>query len=97
MNIPKQVKINGIIYEIIEIDPKDGKLVKIRNWGEINFEESKIYLNKNIETTRKWKILFHEVLHAIECDNEMDSKEEYIQTISGNFYAFLKDNNLLKE
>jgi len=97
MNIPKQVKINGIIYNIIEQDPKDGKLVKIRNWGLIDFEEGKIYINGNIETQRKWKILFHEVLHAIETDNEMDSQESYIQTMSSGFYAFLKDNNLLKE
>jgi hypothetical protein len=97
MNIPKSVKISGIIYDVIEIEPKDGNLVKIKNWGEINHGESKIYLDKTIEPQRKWKILFHEILHAIELDNDLDSSEQYIQTISCSFYAFLKDNNLLKD
>jgi len=97
MKFPDKVKINGIIYDIVQEDPKDGHLVKVRNWGEVNFQECKIYINKNIETQRKWQILFHEVLHTIECDNEMDSTESYIQTISSNFYGFLKDNNLLKD
>jgi hypothetical protein len=97
MKIPKSIKINGIIYDIVEEDPKDGHLVKVKNWGEISFQECKIYIDKNTDTQRQWQILFHEILHAIECDNEMDSQETYIQTISSNFYGVLKDNNLLKE
>ncbi len=94
MEIPDKVKIGGIEYEIVQLKPRDGKLVKVRNWGEINFLECKIYLNKEIDNQRKWKILFHEVLHVIEEDNELDSVESYIQTISCSIYAFLKDNKL---
>jgi hypothetical protein len=60
MKIPKDLKINGIIYDIIEVEPKDGKLEKIRNWAEIDFEESKIYINKKLNNARKCKVLFHE-------------------------------------
>ena len=97
MNIPKSFKINGIVYDIVELNPKDGKLTRIKNWGLVDFEECKIYINKNLSTSRKWKVLFHEAMHAFECDYEMDSAESYIQTISGSFYSFLKDNNLLKD
>ncbi len=97
MRIPSRIKIAGIEYDIIQYKPKDGKLEKIKNWGEVCLDECKIYISKEVKEERKWQILLHEIIHIIECDNNMDSSDSYIQTISSGFYAFLKENKLLKE
>ena len=97
MRIPTRVKVGGIEYGVIQLKPKDGKLVKVKNWGEVDFNECRIYIDEGADEQRKWQILIHEVIHVIECDNNMDSSDNYIQTISSGFYAFLKDNKLLKE
>ena len=97
MKLPDKIKVGGTVYDIVFIKPKPGKLCVTKNWGEICLDECKIYISSDVDTQRQWQILMHEVIHAIEADNDMDSAECYIQTISCSFYAFLKDNNLLKE
>ncbi len=97
MKIPNKVKVGGITYDVVFVKPKKDKLCCVQHWGEVCFDECKIYIDNKVDKQRAWQILLHEVIHIIECDNNMDSADSYIQTVSCGFYSFLKDNNLLKE
>ena len=97
MKIPKEVKIGGIKY-IIEIsEHKDDDLTEIKNWGITSYANCKIRLNNDVNSQKIWQTLFHEILHIINIEYKTGLKEDNIERISNGFYAFLKDNKLLKD
>jgi len=62
-----KVKIKDYEYEIIEVS-KDSPLLKQEEdkitFGQTDFENQKIYLNKDVAPIRLKKTLIHELTHA---------------------------------
>jgi hypothetical protein len=97
MNIPQNVKIGSIVYSVVMENVKHEGLSENNNWGKINFDECKIYLNDTLADQKIPEVFFHEVLHGIEHHFCMDLKEVEIDRLSHGITAFLKENNLLKD
>lgn len=98
MKIPNKVKINGIDYEVKKI--KIGEvppLMKNHADGQTSYSECIIYLDNELNEQRMFQIFLHEIIHTIEWANNLDSSEDYIQSMSSGLYQVLKDNKLLKE
>lgn len=95
MKIPKTLKICGLDYKVIE--EKDIHLKEGLD-GEHSTERQEIRIRKNdCHQQRKEKVLFHEILHAIDVHWNNDSlTEEQIDRLANGIYQVLKDNNLLK-
>ena len=86
MKIPKTLKILAHTYKIEEVKSL------IDEGNQTSQLENTILISKDLEQTAKEETLFHEILHAINCQLEEKDVEFLAQTI----YAVLKENNLLK-
>jgi len=91
MEIPKKIKIGGIIYRIDqseELADADG-ICRSR--------DSVIKICKTIPQDTKEMVLFHEILEA-GCSplGETETGHSLLDMISKLFYQVLKDNDLLK-
>ncbi len=98
MKIPDKIKIGGIDYKVEIV--KVGKilpLMKNNADGQTDHGLCKIYLDIELNEQRMYQIFIHEILHAIEWNNDYESPESYIQTMASNIFQVLKENKLLKE
>lgn len=89
-----KIKILGQIFEIEETEFEDeGNGI---TFGETNFLNNKIKINKKIKEERKEITLIHEILHCIFTSLRFDSENEnetLISSLAESFYLFLKENN----
>lgn len=89
MQIPKQLKIGGHIYRVVELDEvsKDPNTA-----GECDIDKLEIRLRKKQKQSAKEATLFHEIIHAINW--EYDEKD--VEFLAQALYQVLQDNKLLK-
>ncbi|GAX06822.1 hypothetical protein IWT25_02169 [Secundilactobacillus pentosiphilus] len=93
MKLPKQVKVSGIIYSVIEKKhPEDeGHTV----WGFTDYEVSKIFIRKGLSEQKKRQTLMHELVHAMlhEAGEDEHCNDESIVNPLGNMLdQVLQDN-----
>lgn len=96
MELPEQVKIGGINYEVLTVDPDHKKLLHGECWGYINHGECKVYIANNLSSEKQQEVLTHEILHGIfdfiELGEEIE--EDVVLKAGRVLYQVLKDNNL---
>lgn len=63
-------------------------------YGHIEYEESKIYLNKNNNSEQQKATLIHEVLHGISDMYSLDMSEDLVTRLGNAIYTTLKQNDL---
>ncbi len=91
MEIPKKVKIAGIVYTVEEVKgmaDNEGLL------GRIVHEAGSMYLDKDMSQERKEQVFVHEVLHGIfkEAGYE-EHDEDLINRVAIVLHQVLKDND----
>lgn len=90
----EKVKILGIEYELKEVEQVNKNQ---RLFGEIDFVNQTIKIEKGLSDDRKKQVLLHEILHGI-CEQlgieEINNNENLIQSISSSLYQVLKDNKI---
>ena len=96
MKIPDKVKIGWRTYEVEQDEHRSadngGDL-----YGEIKYEEGKIYLYDKQSEENKNVTLLHEIIHGIffmTGHSDYRTNEDLITLLSENLYQVLKDNNL---
>jgi len=57
---------------------------------------NKIFIQANLAQSKKEVSLFHEVIHEIDGQMNLDLNERQVSTLAEGFYQFLVDNKLLK-
>ena len=85
MDLLGSITIGGHKYSILLKDlvhEDDDKTLYGRHMVDANI----IYLNKNIEESRKKETLIHEVIHAILYNTGQKHKEPMIEAISNGFF-----------
>ena len=94
MNIPDKVKIGWRTYDIEQGEHRSadcgGDL-----YGEIRYDQNKIYLYDKQDEESKKVTLLHEILHGIGYmigDTEFRKNEGLITALSENLYQIMKDN-----
>ena len=92
MEIPSKVKIGGHWFDIEYRDEKDA----YTNMGSKFTWWNRIILQRDLCDSKMVSNLFHEVLHEISTQNDLDLTESQVCSVSEGFYQFLTDNGLLK-
>lgn len=95
MNI-KNIDILGINYKVEEVDQVDKNE---RLFGEINYIDQTIKIEKDLTDERKIQVLIHEITHGI-CEQlniEVVNKEEHLVQIFANgvYQVFKRNKDLL--
>ena len=94
MKIPRQLKIGGILYNIVFKDTHRGE--QKMHCGYCNTENCEITLDNTLDIQAQESTLIHEVIEAINYNNNLNLKHNQIMVLENNLYQVLKDNNLLK-
>ena len=90
MKIPKKVKVNGHIFRV-EFQ-KENDLSIDADCGRTSRVKGLIAINEDLMQSQKEVTFFHEVIHIM----NGEIKEESCDFWAESFYAFLKENKLLK-
>ena len=59
------IKVNGIRYDVIQVDPMAIVLSSGKQYGACALFEKKIYLANNIRRDVFKQVLIHEIIHAV--------------------------------
>ncbi len=89
MTIPKQLDIMGIPYVVEEVETVDRSS---KRWGQINYEEQTIRLDKALATETKNQVFIHELVHAILANIGQDNwnnDETAVQSFAAALYHVL--------
>lgn len=93
----EKIKVGWKTYDIEVIKPCSAKLnvVSQKCYGEINYDERKIYLSNEYSEEQQKVTFIHELLHAISDMYGIDNLDENTVTKTANaLYIVLKDNEL---
>ena len=92
---------NGITYTIIEVDQEEFMKYKCKEddgyyFGQTHFSTQEIWLDKNLNTNRKMKALYHELMHCYIKEyittQELDNfDEEILCDISANAHEIIQN------
>lgn len=96
MNIPKEVKILGLVYKVEEVECIDVKNEETA--GEADHNNLVIKLKSNLSSTQKENTLIHEMVHSILetlGDYETSDDEKFVYRFSSVLHQVLKDNQSL--
>lgn len=92
MEIPKSVKISGIIYTVEEVE---GMAEKQNLLGRVDLDKAMIFLEKDMSKERKEQTFIHEVTHCIYKEAGYENQDEdMINRVAIVLHQVLKDNNL---
>ena len=80
-----KLNIGGHLYKIAELPLKHEDDTK-ELYGRHLVKENIILINSDIETSRKYETLIHEVLHAIHYNTGLDHDERQIDAISNGLF-----------
>ena len=94
MKIPGKVKIGAFIYTVNFVE---GLCSDEHRFAELFPRKLEINIEKALNPQRFFEGLVHEVLEAINCENELNIPHPTIETLGGGITAFLRDNNFLRE
>ena len=80
-----KLNIGGHLYKIAELPLKHEDDTK-ELYGRHLVKENILLINKDIEKSRKYETLIHEVLHAIHYNTGLDHNEREIDAISNGLF-----------
>lgn len=88
-----QIKIGGINYSVIKKNNLEDNNEPV--WGMVSYENSNIYIRKNLSLQKQRQTIIHEALHAMLHESGLDdyANDEKIVTPLGNvLFEFINDN-----
>jgi hypothetical protein len=91
MDIPKQIKIGGHVYDV-EMDPK--LYLTEGSPGTILHFAKKIAIDPNTAESYQAECLLHEIIEALNRNNELDLAHTQITALSEGLFQVLRDNRL---
>ena len=94
MKIPKEIRIGGVEYEIIDNVPSLNNGVDLL-YGRINFRENTISISDIAQGHQtKCLTLWHEILHGIRdhAGLHIDNEEAIVEMFARGIYQVLQDN-----
>lgn len=97
MGSPTKVRINSVDWVIAEVTARDlwheseGKDLL----GQCVYEDGVINLRAEMNDQRKAQVLWHEVLHAVDGDAQLNLSEQQIASMANGLLSALRDNPAL--
>lgn len=89
-----QIEIGPFTYEIEEVE----RLLSDDNtrlWGQVDYDEGVIRLDKDMTQDRRHVTLWHEVLHAISEQNSLELPEQIVSVLSVHITDAIRRNPAL--
>lgn len=90
-----KISVMGMEYAIEYVDVVDKENPR---FGQVNFFESKIKIDKSLSEDRKKQTLIHEILHCV-CQElglyDLNDNENAIQSIATALYDISKNNQAI--
>lgn len=94
MKIPNKVKIGGIVYKILYKDTNRTDSRSLCGYTDVDNAEIIVDDKKDLQVQES--TFFHEILEAINFQNELKLEHHQIMVLENNLFQVLKDNNLLR-
>jgi hypothetical protein len=92
VKIPSKIKIGGHWFDV-EFIHEDGGFDKC---GQKHTWLNKIILQDKMVLPKKMSTLFHEIIHEISWQNELNLTEAQTSSVAEGLYQVLMDNKMLK-
>lgn len=92
MRIPKKLKIGGHEF-IIKLDKTLGERKNLL--GECDTSDNIIVIDANAVQSQQEATLIHEIFHALNTTYDSGANHALMDSLAEQFYAVLKENNLL--
>jgi len=93
MKIPKKIKVGPHVYKVVrkkKIIDENGDELR----GECRAEERVILIQSGLKNTRLCETFLHEIVHAIDEENQMELGENRVNIIGLNLMQIIVDNKL---
>ena len=92
MRIPAKIKVGGHWLDVEEKSEREGyeRAATIYRWW------NKIHIQSDLAQSKKECHIFHEIIHEIEAQNQLELTEKEVATLGEALYQVLIDNGLLK-
>lgn len=91
MNIPSKVKVGGLVYDVsFEERLLDDENTKV--YGIIDYNNLTIKLEKLYSQQKNEQSLWHEIVHAICVEYNVEIEDEDVDRIGCGLYQVIKDN-----
>lgn len=92
--IPSSIRITkDVSYEIVYVEEFPAPYYQ---YGECRFDSKQIVLNKNQAPSELYKTYLHELIHAVDMENESGLTEKQVRKLEEGIYKVLKLNGVLK-
>jgi Zn-dependent peptidase ImmA (M78 family) len=98
MNIPDFLKLGWRKYKIELGEHRSGKELMSSLYGEIAYEDNKIYIYQQLDHDNQCVTLLHEIIHWIFYNSgqpQFRNNEELVTMLSENLYQVIKENPIL--
>lgn len=92
--MPKEVNILGVIYKVEEVECVDKYVLC---FGNIDYMNSVIRIDKTLSQDKKNQTLMHEILHGIFEGlgyQDLSNDEEKVQSIATALHSVFKENTI---
>lgn len=86
------MKINLLNTPIQIIQQKFKSPLANQHQGLVDIKSSKIYIDKDLEKTQKYKVILHELIHYIHCSYQIDLTETEVDVFAMAIYDLIKNN-----
>lgn len=91
MKIPKRTKVGG---HWIKVDISTNEKTGDGNGTTFNLE-NRIWINKDMVTSKQWSVFFHEIVHILDWINNLNFTEMQVSTLSEGLFQVLVDNKMI--
>ena len=99
MQIPKEVRVGSIDYEVVEVGETPLVLGGQQCYGMVDFEQSKIFLDTTLTSRQRLEQTFlHEIVHSLLYHRSLKEEaqnEVLVDEIAVALHQLIKDNPVL--
>ena len=92
--IPKKVKIGPITYKVTEVNDMMSVMEGQTATGSIDFLNCTIRLYSKMTIEKKWAVLMHEIMHAIDENFSLSLSEETTDRLAVGIAEVLTENKM---
>lgn len=92
MELPKNVRLMGIIYDVVEVERllDDNNIDKLN--GQIDYGQTLISIEKSLSEQKKAATLWHEIIHGLLELGQIEHEEKLVRFLGNAICGFIQDN-----
>lgn len=92
MQIPGRIKVGAIWYTIRQVGQSQIDTESCATMGDCDYQTQTIRIAEGVSQEMKEVTLFHEILHAVDCQLDHD----LVELLAQSLYQVFKENKMLR-